>query len=89
MLEDVLPDRAGLRAVFERAGFRCVESHIVRQTIAVDWTAYADKLSAGGDSVLVRLGEDELARGLDAIRKYGDRFGVSPVVEPVDLLFFR
>ena len=88
MLEDILPDRPGLCAVFERAGLCCVESHIVRQTIAPDWSVYADKLSAGGDSVLARLAEDELARGLDAIRRYGDRPG-PPVVEPVDVLFFR
>jgi SAM-dependent methyltransferase len=89
LLEELLPDRPGLCAVFERARFRCVGSHVVRQTIAPHWAAYADKLSAGGDSVLARLAEDELARGLDAIRRYGDRPGVPPVVEPIDVLFFR
>jgi SAM-dependent methyltransferase len=89
MLEDVLPDRPGLCAVFERAGFRCVESHLVEQTIAPDWHAYADKLSAGGDSVLARLAEDELNRGLEALRRYGDEPGRPPVVEPIDVMFFR
>jgi SAM-dependent methyltransferase len=89
MLEDLLPDRAGLCAVFERAGLCCVESQIVTQTIAPDWAAYADKLSAGGDSVLARLGADELGRGLEAIRRYSDGPGERPVVEPIDVLFFR
>lgn len=89
MLEDLLPDRARLCAVFETAGFRCIESHIVTQTIAPSWVAYADKLSAGGDSVLARLAEDELARGLEAIRRYGDGPCEQNVVEPIDVLFFR
>jgi len=89
MLEDVLPDRPGLCAVFERVGFRCVESQIVTQTIAPDWAAYADKLSAGADSVLARLSEDELGRGIDAIRSSGKGRGEQPVVEPIDVLFFR
>ena len=89
MLEDLLPDRPRLRAVFETAGFRCVESHIVTQTVAPSWAAYADKLSAGGDSVLARLAEDELASGLEAIRSSGDRAGGQLVVEPIDVLFFR
>jgi hypothetical protein len=75
--------------VFETAGFRCVESQIVTQTVAPSWTAYADKLSAGGDSVLARLAEDELARGIEAVRRHGDEPGGRPVVEPIDLLFFR
>ena len=88
MLEDLLPDRPRLCAVFATAGFRCVESRIVTQTIAPSWVAYADKLAAGGDSVLVRLAEDELARGLEAIRSY-DGQGRQAVVEPIDVLFFR
>jgi hypothetical protein len=89
MLEDLLPDRPRLCAVFGAAGFRCVESQIVTQTIALSWSAYADKLAAGGDSVLARLAEDELARGLAAVRRHGDGPGGGPVVEPIDILFFR
>jgi SAM-dependent methyltransferase len=89
MLDDLLPDRPRVCAVFETAGFRCVESQIVTQTIAPDWAAYADKLSAGGDSVLARLPEDELARGLEAVRRYGDGPVGHPVVEAIDVLFFR
>jgi ubiquinone/menaquinone biosynthesis C-methylase UbiE len=89
MLEDLLPDRRRLCAVFEARGFRCVTSQIVTQTIAPSWAAYADKLAAGGDSVLARLSKDELVHGLEAVRRYGDGLVGQPVVEPVDVLFFR
>ena len=69
--------------------FRQQESQIVTQTIAPSWQAYADKLSAGGDSVLARLTEDELVRGLAAVRQQHDGPDGPPVVEPIDVLFFR
>jgi ubiquinone/menaquinone biosynthesis C-methylase UbiE len=89
MLEELLPDRARLCAVFETAGFHCVASQLVTQTIAPSWAVYADKLAAGGDSVLARLTEDEMASGLDAVRRHVDGPGGRPVVEPVDVFFFR
>jgi ubiquinone/menaquinone biosynthesis C-methylase UbiE len=89
MLEDLLPDRHGLWTVFETAGFRGVESLIVTQTVAPTWAAYADKLSAGGDSVLARLTEDELAGGLEAVRRHDTESSGQPVVEPIDVFFFR
>jgi SAM-dependent methyltransferase len=89
MLEDLLPDCTRLRAVFEAAGFRCTESTIVMQTIAPTWAGYADKLSAGGDSVLARLTADEMAFGLEAVRRHGDTAQRQLVVEPIDVFFFR
>jgi ubiquinone/menaquinone biosynthesis C-methylase UbiE len=86
ILEDVLPSVAGLRRVFESAGFRCLASHVVTQVIAPDWRAYADKLAAGSDSVLARLADDELAAGIEVIRNHS---GSGPIVEPIDVLFFR
>jgi len=89
MLQDLLPDHASLREVFESAGFRCAASEVIAQTIAPTWAAYADKLSAGGDSVLSRLSEAELARGLEAVRSYDARCPGQPVVEPIDVFLFR
>ena len=89
MLEDLLPDRARLRAVFERAGFRCSQSQVVKQTVAPTWEAYADKLAAGADSVLARVSGDELSRGLDALRQYDPGPHARAVIEPIDVFFFR
>jgi ubiquinone/menaquinone biosynthesis C-methylase UbiE len=86
ILEEVLPSVAGLRDVFQSAGFRCLGSHIIVQAIAPDWRAYADKLAAGSDSVLARLADDELATGIEAIRNHT---GSGPVTEPIDVVFFR
>jgi SAM-dependent methyltransferase len=89
MLEEILPDQAELRQTFKAAGFHLVASEVVMQTVAPSWTAYADKLSAGGDSVLARLGRLELESGLTAIRHHGTRALEQSIVEPVDLFVFR
>jgi hypothetical protein len=59
------------------------------QTIAETWDAYADKLAAGGDSVLARLGDAELSSGLEAVRRHDPGPHGHAVVEPIDVLFFR
>lgn len=89
MLHELLPDHATLRDVFETAGFRCLDSARVVQTIAPTWAAYADKLAAGGDSVLARLSADELARGVEAVRRRAVEVDDRPVVEEIDVFFFR
>jgi len=89
MLERLLPDRAGLREVFESAGFHMVSAECVTQTVAQDWEAYAEKLAAGGDSVLARLSRQDFESGLDALRSHGARQPPQPVVEPIDLFVFR
>src|SRR5262245_10949604 len=60
LLDELLPNRAELRESFERAGFRMTAWEMITQTIAPSWKVYADKLSAGGDSVLARLSQQEL-----------------------------
>jgi ubiquinone/menaquinone biosynthesis C-methylase UbiE len=89
MLEELLPDRARLRAVFETAGFRCSQSQVVRQMIAPTWEAYADKLAAGADSVLARVSDEELSNGLDAVRHHDPGPHGRAVIEPIDVFFFR
>jgi hypothetical protein len=88
LLEEHLPDAARLREVFESAGFGCVASEVVTQTIALGWAAYADKLSAGGDSIIARLSRQELEDGLLALRRRTTEHD-EPIVEPVDLFVFR
>ncbi len=88
-LVEVLPDRAALREPFEAAGFRLCASEVITQTIALSWSAYADKLAAGGDSVLATLNEQEFENGLAALRRYGVDAVSQRVVEPIDLLVFN
>lgn len=89
MLEELMPERAGVQAVFEEAGFELFASEIITQTIAPDWTTYAEKLSAGGDSVLAGLSPEEFQSGLASLRAHAESAKTSAVVEPIDLFLFR
>ena len=89
ILEELCPDSADIRTVFEEAGFRMVTSEIITQTVAPDWASYADKLSAGGDSVLARLSPKEFKDGLASMRTYAAEAEAMVVVEPIDLFVFR
>jgi hypothetical protein len=89
MIEELLPDRAELRESFEREGFRMTAWEVITQVIAPSWKAYADKLSAGGDSILARLSREELESGLAAIRHHDAEGVAGAIVEPIDLFVFR
>jgi hypothetical protein len=65
-----------------------VEEQIITQTIASDWTIYAEKLAAGGDSVLARSSRQDFEDGLAAVRRHATANGARPVVEPIDLFVF-
>jgi ubiquinone/menaquinone biosynthesis C-methylase UbiE len=82
--EEVLPESGDIQADFAAAGLHTVAHKIVTQTIAADWMAYADKLAAGGDSVLARLNLEEFKAGLAAVKHYAEAEGRRPVVEPID-----
>jgi ubiquinone/menaquinone biosynthesis C-methylase UbiE len=88
LLETVLPASAEVSALFAVAELQCLASHIVQQTIAPDWTAYAEKLAAGGDSILAQLSRGDFEAGLGAIRRYAATDGRRPVVEAIDLFVF-
>jgi len=88
LLETILPGGSDVRATFAAAGFDMTASQIITQTIASDWTVYAEKLAAGGDSVLARLSQQDFEAGLSAIRRYAAAEGREPVVEPIDLFVF-
>ena len=89
ILEEICPDPAEIRTIFEEAGFGFVISMFITQTIAPDWAGYAAKLSAGGDSVLARLSSKEFKAGLTALRAYAADNESMAVVEPIDLFLFR
>ncbi|HVE32056.1 MAG TPA: class I SAM-dependent methyltransferase [Gemmatimonadaceae bacterium] len=85
LMEDTLPSREDVRATFAAAGLEVADWKLVPQTIAPDWATYAEKLAAGGDSILARLSRQDFEAGLAAVRRYGVAEGREPVVEQVDL----
>jgi len=89
VLEECLATSAFTREVFEAAGFQTVASEVVTQEIAPSYAAYAEKLAAGADSVLVRLSAIEFAAGMQALRSHAARVDHQPVFEPIDVFVFR
>jgi ubiquinone/menaquinone biosynthesis C-methylase UbiE len=89
VLEECLSTSAFMREVFEEAGFQTVASDVVTQEIAPSYAAYAEKLAAGADSVLVRLSESEFAAGMQALRSHAARVDDQAVFEPIDVFVFR
>lgn len=85
LMEKTLPSHADVRATFAPAGLDVTAWRVVPQTIAPDWTAYAAKLEAGGDSILARLSREDFEGGLAALRRYAEAEGQMPVVELIDL----
>lgn len=88
-IEQRLPSRDDIHATFLTAGFREVTWQIIPQTIAPNWSLYADKIAAGGDSVLATLSAEEFAQGLAELRRVAVTDGERPVIEPIDFFVFR
>jgi ubiquinone/menaquinone biosynthesis C-methylase UbiE len=88
LLEEILPGSADIRANFTAADLHMVAARTITQTIASDWMVYAEKLAAGGDSLLARLSRQDFEDGLAAVRRHAVSDGRRPVVEPIDLFVF-
>ena len=89
ILEECLQTSKHVREVFEAAGFRTITSEVIYQDVARSYAAYADKLSAGADSVLVQLTPGAFAAGMQALRSHAARFDDQAVSEPIDVFVFR
>jgi SAM-dependent methyltransferase len=87
LMQEHLPSVATIRETFESAGFSNVLAHVVEQTIAPDWAAYADKLATASDSILARLTPAEFDAGVAAVRRH--TAPTDGIVEPIDVLVFR
>jgi len=86
IMEQDLPSSSEIRDTFAAAGLRMIASQIITQTIAPDWTVYAEKVAAGGDSVLAKLSQQDFDDGLAAVRRHAaTEDGRRPVVEPIDV----
>jgi hypothetical protein len=62
---------------------------VVTQELASSYAAYAEKLSAGADSVLASLDPGEFAEGMEALRAFAARAGERAVFEPIDVFVFE
>ena len=89
ILETCLPTNTFVREIFEAAGFRTVAMQVVTQEIAQSYTAYAEKLSAGADSVLASLSPEVFAAGMQALRSHAASIDDQAVFEPIDVFIFR
>jgi ubiquinone/menaquinone biosynthesis C-methylase UbiE len=88
ILEEVLPTNTFVREVFEAAGFRMIAFEVVIQEVAHSYAAYAEKLSAGADSVLARLSSRDFEAGMMALRAHAAQ-SEEAVFEPIDVFVFR
>jgi hypothetical protein len=89
LIQARMPSVQQIAETFESAGFTTAFTGTVVQEIAPTYQQYAEKLEAGGDSVLASLDPSELKSGIDSIRRHAMRVDPVPVVEPIDILVFR
>jgi len=88
LLYDTLDACAQMHAVFEGAGFDTLRQDLLEQRIAATHSEYADKLEAGGDSVLARLDPADFQAGLARLRAHASRIDPRPVTELIDWFAF-
>jgi ubiquinone/menaquinone biosynthesis C-methylase UbiE len=88
LLHEILPPAATMRGTFEGAGFETIREGLLIQEISPTTAGYADKLAAGGDSVLARLSPQEMEGGLARLREHARRVDPEPVSEPIDTFAF-
>jgi hypothetical protein len=66
-----------------------VSGELITQKIAPSYAAYAEKLSAGADSVLASLSRDDFDAGMRALRAHAAHSDGQAVLEPIDVFVFR
>jgi ubiquinone/menaquinone biosynthesis C-methylase UbiE len=88
IMQRILVANRVVRDTFESVGFRTIETGILVQQIADTYAAYADRISAGGDSVLAELDPIQFEFGLGALRTYAVRVDPKAVTEPIDFFSF-
>jgi ubiquinone/menaquinone biosynthesis C-methylase UbiE len=89
ILERCLAKCKDVCQVFENAGFRTVAVDLVTQEIAPTFQRYAEKISAGADSILASLSQTDFEAGLEALRAHAARVDSEAVFEPIDVFVFR
>ena len=89
ILQKRLPTCSYIREVFETAGFRTVDAAALNNQLAPTYADYADKIAAGGDSILAELSAEDFTRGLSALRRHAARVDPQPVRQPIDYFVFE
>jgi ubiquinone/menaquinone biosynthesis C-methylase UbiE len=89
LLYERLNSKNEITQTFGMVGFALAATDVVVQQIAPTHAAYADKLAAGGDSILASLNPGELDEGLAALRLHAAAVDPLPVTEPIDVFVFR
>jgi ubiquinone/menaquinone biosynthesis C-methylase UbiE len=88
IMERVLVASSVVRDTFESMGLVTIEAGILVQQVAPTYAAYADRIAAGGDSVLAELDPLEFEAGLKALRAHAARIDPKAVTEPIDFFAF-
>ena len=88
IMERTLVANQVVRGTFESAGLRTIETGVLVQQVASTYAAYADRIAAGGDSVLADLDPLEFEVGLNALRDHAARVDPKAVIEPIDFFAF-
>lgn len=88
ILERVLVANQVIRDTFESAGLCTVEVGVLVQQVASTWAAYADRIAAGGDSVLAELDSIEFEAGLKSLSAHAACVDPKAVCEPIDFFAF-
>jgi ubiquinone/menaquinone biosynthesis C-methylase UbiE len=88
IMERVLVANSVVRATFESAGLTTIKAGILVQQVAPTYAAYADRIAAGGDSVLAELDPLEFEAGLKELRTHAARVDPKAVTEPIDFFAF-
>jgi ubiquinone/menaquinone biosynthesis C-methylase UbiE len=77
-----------IQETFESAGLLTTRSGILVQQIASTYAAYAERLAAGGDSVLAELDPVEFEAGLKKLRAHAALVDPLAVTELIDFFAF-
>ncbi len=86
LIEERIPALDDQCRTFEEAGFQTVARTSVVQEVAASPQAYAEKLAAGGDSILASIDPTEFRTGLETIRSIS---AAQAIVEPIDFIVFE
>jgi hypothetical protein len=89
LVDQVLPPRGRVIAVFEEARLQPVVQQLVPTVLAPDWATFADKVALRGDSIIVRLANSDFQTGMANLRARAQQGIAEPIVEELDWLVFR